>query len=416
MPITDDYAALVALDWGDTTHSFAWQKTDAATLHRGTLAATPEALHGWLEQLHAACGGRPVALAVEAGRNGLLHALCAHPWLTIYPVHPATSARFRLAFAPSGAKDDAPDAAVILALLRQHRDRLTPFTPDTPAARELAALVAQRRGAVDQRTALVNQLIALLKRVYPQALTLAGGDLAAPLALAFLRRFPCLAAATQAGPARLREFYRRHNVRCAERIEERVTLLAKARPLTADAAILRPAALELVRLLDLLELGARHVAAYDAAIAQAFAAHPKAEIFAALPGAGPVLAPRLLALFGDRVERYPDAAALQKYAGVAPVRERSQGRLWVHWRWAAPKFLRQTLVEWAGQTVPRCAWAKEYYLRQKAAGKGHHAILRALAFKWIRILWRCWKDHVPYDENRYLLRLAQRRSPLPTAP
>ncbi len=80
-------------------------------------------------------------------------------------------------------------------------------------------------------------------------------------------------------------------------------------------------------------------------------------------------------------------------------------------RWAAPKFLRQSLVEWAGQTVPRCAWAEEYYLRQKAAGKGHHAILRALTFKWVRILWRCWMDNVPYDDARYPAALARRSSP-----
>lgn len=407
-----DYAALVSLDWGDTTHSVAWQKTGNPKLHRDTLPATPEALHAWLEHLRETCGGRPVALAIEAGRNGLLHALFEHgSWLTIYPIHPAASARFRLVFAPSGAKDDAPDAEMILALLRQHRDRLTPFQPDTPAARELAALVEQRRHAVDERTALVNQLISLLKRVYPQALTLAGEDLAAPLAVAFLRRFPSLGAAKKSGASRLREFYRRHNVRSEERIEERLALLATARPLTTDEAILRPATLELSRLLDLLEVLARHVAAHDEEIARAFAAHPKADIFASLPGAGPVLAPRLLALFGDRRDRYPSAASLQKYAGVAPVRERSQGRLWVHWRWAAPKFLRQTLVEWAGQTVPRCAWAREYYLKQKAAGKGHHAILRALAFKWVRILWRCWTDSTPYDDSRYLASLARRRSP-----
>lgn len=411
-----DYAALVAMDWGDTTHSLAWQKTGEAELQHDTLPATPEALHEWFEKLREACEGRPVALAIEAGRNGLLHALFEHAaWLTIYPIHPATSARFRLAFAPSGAKDDAPDAEVILALLRQHRERLTPFTPDTPAARELAALVEQRRGAVDERTGLVNQLISLLKRVYPQALALVGEDLAAPLAIAFLRRFPSLCTAKQAGASRLREFYRRHNVRSEQRIEERLKLVASGRPITRDEAILRPAALELARLLDLLEALARHITAYDEAISGAFAAHPKAEIFASLPGAGPVLAPRLLALFGERIERYPDAASLQKYAGVAPVRERSQGRLWVHWRWAAPKFLRQTLVEWAGQTVPRCAWAKEHYRRQKAAGKGHHAILRSLAFKWVRILWRCWKDNVPYDDTRYLAHLEKRRSPLATA-
>lgn len=50
---------------------------------------------------------------------------------------------------------------------------------------------------------------------------------------------------------------------------------------------------------------------------------PDYKLFAALPGAGPALAPRLLVAFGERRERFPNAAALQKYAGVAPVTERS---------------------------------------------------------------------------------------------
>jgi transposase len=408
-----DYTALVALDWGDSTHSFAWQKNDAAKPQGGTLPATPEALHDWLEKLRQTCGGGKVALAVEAGRNGLLHALFEHAsWLTIYPVHPATSARFRLAFSPSGAKDDGPDAEILLALLRQHRDRLAPFAPDTAATRELAAMVEQRRQAVDHRTALLNQLIALLKKVFPQALILAGDDPSSPMGVAFLRRFPSLAAVQKAGPTRLRRFYHAHNARSAERIEQRVAMLKNARPLITDEAILRPAAMELERLLDLIEVNSRHVARHDRAIAEAFAAHPKAEIFASLPGAGAALAPRLLTLFGEQMERYPDAASLQKYAGVAPVRERSQGRLWVHWRWAAPKFLRQTLIEWAGQTVVHCDWANRYYKKQKKAGKRHHAILRALAFKWVRILWRCWQDAVPYDDRRYLTALTKKGSDL----
>lgn len=405
---TTDYAALVALDWGDKTHAFAWQKTGADDIEQGMIEATPEALHAWLEKLRETCAGRPVALAVEAGRNALLHALLEHAWLTVYPVHPATSARFRRAFTPSGAKDDGPDALVILTLLRQHRAQLTALVQDTPATRELAALVAARRGAVDARTRLVNQLTGLLKRYFPQALTLAGDDLAAPLALAFLRRFPELADVQKAGAARLRVFYAKHNVRSEERIAGRLVLLGRARALSEDRAVIGPARLELPRLLDLLEVEAHHIATMEGRIAEVFAAHPKAEVFASLPGAGAALAPRLLTAFGDVAARYPNAQALQKYAGLAPVREKSQGRLWVHWRWAAPKFVRQSFVEWAGQTVLRCAWAKEFYRRQKAAGKGHHAILRALAFKWLRILWRCWIDGVPYDEARYLAVLAKR--------
>jgi transposase len=412
---TTDYAALVALDWGDKTHAFALQIEGTQVIESGTIEATPEALLDWLGKFHERCQGKPVALAIEAGRNALLRVLVAHTWLTIYPVHSATSARFRRAFTPSGAKDDIPDALVILKLLRHHRDELSALVLDSPELRELAALVADRRGAVDARTRLVNQLAGLLKHYYPQALTLAGDDLSAPLALAFLRRFPELAEVQKAGAQRLRAFYTKHNVRSEQRIDERLALLGRARALSEERAVIAPSRLALARYLDLLEVEARHIAAYEKRIATVFTSQPNAEVFASLPGAGPALAPRLLVAFGDVAQRYPNAQALQKYAGLAPVREKSQGRVWVHWRWAAPKFVRQSFVEWAGQTVPRCSWAHAFYQRKKAAGKGHHAILRALAFKWLRILWRCWKDGRPYDENRYQASLAKRGSPLANA-
>lgn len=412
MKNNDDYAALVALDWGDKTHAFARQRAGADGLEQGSLDATPEALHAWLEQLGQTCGGRPVALAVEAGRNALLHALLEYPWLTVYPVHSATSARFRQAFTPSGAKDDGPDAVVLLTLLRLHRAQLQPLILDTPATRELSALVVARRHAVDQRTRLANQLGSVLKGYFPQALTLGGGDLTAPLALAFLRRFPELAAVQKVRPATLRAFYHQHHSRSADRIAERLALVAQARPLVRDRARIAPALREVALLVDLLEVHARHLAAWETRIAEAFAAHPRAALFAALPGAGPALAPRLLVGFGDHLARYPSAAALQKYAGVAPVREKSGRQTWTHWRWGAPTFLRQSFVEWAGQTVPRCAWAHAYYEQQRRAGHAHHAILRALAFKWLRILWRCWHDRQPYDEARYLAALRRHGSAL----
>jgi len=38
--------------------------------------------------------------------------------------------------------------------------------------------------------------------------------------------------------------------------------------------------------------------------------------------------------------------------------------------------------------------------------------VRALAFKWIRIIYHCWKERVAYDENVYLAALAKHNSPL----
>ena len=142
---------------------------------------------------------------------------------------------------------------------------------------------------------------------------------------------------------------------------------------------------------------------------------PDYSLFAALPGAGSILAPRLLVAFGEQRERYGSAAEIQKYAGVAPVLERSGNKSWVHWRLACPIFLRQTFVEWAGSTIPRSFWASAYYQRQRAKGCSHQAALRALAYKWIRILFRCWKDRRPYDEQQYLQSLRRRSALLGTA-
>ena len=133
-----------------------------------------------------------------------------------------------------------------------------------------------------------------------------------------------------------------------------------------------------------------------------------------MPGAGPVFAPRLLAAFGEQRERYASAAAVQKYAGIAPVTERSGKQCWVHWRLQCPTFLRQTFVEWTAQSIPHSYWARAFYEQQRARGSSHQAALRALAFKWIRILYRCWQDRTPYDEAIYLNALKRRGSSLVT--
>ena len=116
--------------------------------------------------------------------------------------------------------------------------------------------------------------------------------------------------------------------------------------------------------------------------------------------------------FGEQRERFRSAAELQQYAGVAPVTERSGNKSWVHWRWQCPTFLRQTFVEWAAQTINKSFWAGAYYRQQRQKGSTHQSAVRALAFKWIRILYRCWQTHTPYDESKYLNALTHRGSEL----
>jgi transposase len=409
------FLACIGLDWGDKSHALALHDPASGQTESVTLTHSAENLHQWLDQLEARFAGRPVALAIEGTRGAIFPVLLERPWLHVFAVHPATSARYRSAFTPSGAKDDLPDARVLLELLQRHRDKLTRLSLADATTRQLAGLCEARRDLVDRRTQLLNQLIACLKKFYPQALELAGENLASPLALDFLLKWPDLITLKSARPATIKAFYYTHNVRRPETVQARLDRIAQARALTTDAALVSVAVRQLRVLVEQLRVVQKHVGGFDEAIATAFAAHPEAALFRDLPGAGAVLAPRVLIAFGTERDRYPDPSSLQKYAGLAPVREKSGGALWTHWRWHAPTFLRQSFIEWAGQTVVYCPWAKAYYERMKAKDKGHWAILRALAFKWVRILWKCWQDRTPYDEARYLKQLSRRRSPLAQA-
>jgi len=400
------------LDWGDQKHAWAWTADSVQSAPQtGTLVNSPEVLHTWVQELGQRFAGRPVALAVETSRGPLIHLFAAYPWLTIYPIHPATSARYRAAFKPSGAKDDLPDALQLLELVRDLRHKLRPLQLPDAATRQLAALVELRRDLVDRRTQVLLQLTALLKSYFPQAIALVGQDLTTGLALAFLRRWPDPLALKATRSATLKSFYYQHSVRSEAQVTQRLALFQQLRPLSTDETVLMPARLHLAALLDQLRTLAKHINLVEHKSHTLFGEHSEAYLFRELPGAGKALQPRLLVAFGEDRSLYPEPGSLQKYGGLAPVVQRSGSQLWVHWRWHAPRFLRQTFVEWAGQTVVYSAWAKEYYQHMKAKGKTHHVILRALAFKWIRILWKCWQTRTPYDEARYLKQLLARRSP-----
>ena len=412
---TTSFAAWLGLDWGDKEHAFCLLAAGYSEPETGNLSHSAESLHRWFKQLEERFGGRPVALGVESNRGALLHVLAQYPWLTIFPINPVTSARYRKAFVPSGAKDDLPDAILLLDLVRLHTDKLRALVWEEQSTRRLAGLVEARRDTVDRRTQALNQLTSVLKGYYPQALELVGADLSAPMALELLRRWPDVLALKSTRPATVRSFYYRHNARRPELVEQRLQSIKAMVALSTDDAVVSVAQMQLKLLLELIATFNKHIARFEAQIATGFAAHADRALFADLPGAGKVLAPRLTVAFGSDRTRYPDAASFQKHAGLAPVREKSGGQLWTHWRWQAPAFLRQSLVEWAGQTVIWSSWAKRYYERMKAKGKKHHVILRALAFKWARILWRCWQTNTPYDEARYLKALKKRNSPnLPT--
>src|SRR3989454_1875918 len=407
----DTFAAFVGIDWADAKHDVCLQAAGSTKRECFQLTHTPEAIDAWVSTLRTRFNGHPIAVCLELNKGPLVSALRKYDFLVLFPINPITVARYREAFTPSRAKDDPTDAALQLELLCTHRDKLQPLTPQSPTMRALEQLVEHRRRVVGDKVRLTNRLTSTLKNYFPHALQWFQ-DKDTLLFCDFLSRWPTLKAAQLARRSTLETFFRDHHVRSSDVIDKRIHAIHTASPLTIDEGVIAPHALLVQALVSQLRVTLQAIETFDNAIAQRAQSHPDFPLFQALPGAGPVFASRLLVAFGEQRDRYASAAELQRYAGIAPVTERSGKKAWVHWRLQCPKFVRQTFVEWAAESIRHAFWAGVFSQQQRDKGKAHQAAGRALACKWIRILSRCWQDRTPYDASTSLQALNNRGASL----
>jgi transposase len=402
------FAAFVGIDWADEKHAYALAVPGSREIERGEIQQTPEAIQQWVETLRVRFAGQPIAIALELTRGPLVWALCAYEFLALYPFTPQASARFRGVLHPSGAKSDPSDAQTILKMVIHHRDLLHRLRLDDPDTRLLEQLCRDRRDAVEERTRCVLRLTATLKEYFPLAPEVFG-PLKNNAACRCLLKWGSLAE-LQAAPLHVvRKFL--HGLNCRVQIEERLNLIAPAKPLTTDLAVVESRRRKAQLMAELILVLNNRIQEYDERINELFQRHPDRQLFDNLPGAGAALAPRLLVAFGLDRSRWESAALISSYSGIAPI-EISSGKSRHHkMRRACPKYLRQTFHEFAAKAVTYCPWSRKYYEIQIANGKTHHHAIRSLALKWQRILWACWMNNTPYDEATYLKTLQQNGSP-----
>ncbi len=407
----EQFAAFIGIDWADSKHDVCLLKSGSTHRQSSILRHTPEAIEAWANALRRQFGGKPVAICLELNKGPLVYALSKYDFMVLYPVNPLTVARFREAFTTSGSKDDPSDAELQLEILLTHRHQLRVLKPSSPAMRALQQLVEHRRRLVSDKVRLNNRITSVLKSYFPQVLEWFE-DRNTRLFCEFLMRWSTLAKVKRARRATLERFFHAHHVRSATRINMRIEGIKAALPLTTDEAIIVPNELLIKAMISQLQMVLSAIREFDEEIALRAKAHADFALFDSFPAAGKAMAPRLMVAFGDQRERYTCADEVEKYSGIAPVTIRSGNQYSVVWRWRCPKFLRQTFVEWASLSIHESFWAQAYYEQKRAQGKSHQAAVRALAYKWIRIMYRCWQDRRPYDESTYLQALHRRGSPL----
>ena len=405
-----EFTAYIGIDWSDTKHDICIQPSGCDEREHERIAHQPEDIEQWAYTMHQRFGG-PIAVLLELSKGPLVSALQRYDFFVLFPVNPSMLAKYREAFKPSRAKDDPSDVELAVDLVLRHPERFKPLQPQSIEMRSLVHLVEKRRRLVDDRRRFSNRLISALKAYFPQAVEWFSHK-ETLVFCAFITRWPTLKHVKRARRSTLERFFREHNVRRPLIVEARIEAIRAATPLTEDPAVIEPYSLEALALAEQLRTVIEVIKRFDEAIAELAPLLPDHEVFSSLPGAGPVFTSRLVAAFGEDRTRFRSAAEVQRYSGIAPVTERSGNTSWVHWRWACPNFVRQTFVEWAEQTVHRSFWAGAYYRQQRSKGASHYTAVRALAFKWIRILYRCWQARTPYNESLYLKALQRRGSSL----
>ena len=320
------FAAFVGIDWADQKHVWCLQAAGLEKRESGELEHTPEVVEAWVGQLCQRFGNRPVAVAVEQSRGALVFMLAKYEPLHLFPVPSTMAASMRQALYPSGAKDDPRDADLLLDLLLQHRDKLRGLSPDTEATRRVQNLVEERRKLVDEKTEQSNRLTSHLKIYFPQILDWFE-HLDTELVCALLEHWPTLEELQKVPPPKLRTFFRKQHCRDQELIERRILAIRQAIPAIRDRAVIEAKSTVVKVMVQLIRSLVKGIADLDEKIEEAAAAHPDFFIFESLPGAGAVIAPRLLAAFGSQRERYGNAGEVRSrfrtrlFGGVQTVRD-----------------------------------------------------------------------------------------------
>jgi transposase len=390
-----DALFFTGIDWAAETHAVCVMDAAGTITAEFVIEHSADGIAALIRRLarYGDAGDVPVAIERPDGRLVDLLLEAGHP---VVPVKPNAIKTWRDGEVLSGAKSDAGDAAVIAEYLRLRAHKLRVAAPYSDETQALRTVVRARGDLVEMRVAATNQLSALLDAHWPGARAIFA-DVESPISLEFLTRYPTPAAAAHLGEKRMAAFCLKHGY-CGRR--SAAELLARLRSAPAGAGrealteALRDAVLAAVGVLTALNAAVKNL---DRSTTAHLGEHPDGKIFTSLPRSGQINAAQVLAEWGDARQAYEAPDSVAALAGVTPVTKESGKHRAVHFRWACNKRFRVAITTFADNSRHASPWAAKTYNDARASGKDHPHAVRILARAWIRVIWRCWLDGIPYD-------------------
>jgi transposase len=387
------------IDWASETHAVCVTDAGGQVTAEFTIEHSADGIALLVRRLacYGEAGVMPVAIERPNGRLVDLLLEAGHP---VVPVSPNAIKAWRDGEVLSGAKSDAGDAAVIAEYLRLRARRLRAAAPYSDETLALRTAVRARGDLVEMRVAATNQLSALLEAHWPGAKAVFA-DVESPISLEFLTRYPTPASACHLGEKRMAAFLVKHGYSGRRPAAELLARLRAAPAGTGREALseaLRDAVLAAVGVLTALNAAVKSL---DRSVAAHLGEHPDGKIFTSLPRSGQVNAAQVLAEWGDCRQAYDGPDSVAALAGCTPVTSQSGKHRDVHFRWACNKRFRVAVTTFADNSRHASPWAAKVYSDARARGKDHPHAVRILARAWIRVIWPCWLEGVPYDPARH---------------
>ena len=387
------------IDWAAEIHAVCVMDAAGTIVAEFTIEHSADGIGTLIRRLarYGDPGDMPVAIERPNGRLVDLLLEAGHP---VVPVKPNAIKTWRDGEVLSGAKSDAGDAAVIAEYLRLRRHKLKVAAPYSDETKALRTVVRTRDDLAGMRVAATNQLSALLEAHWPGARAIFA-DAGSPISLAFLTRYPTPASARHLGEKRIAAFCAKHGYSGRRTAVELLARLHRAPAGTTGEALteaLRDAVLAAVGVLTALNTSVKNL---DRSTAAHLGEHPDGKIFTSLPRSGQINAAQVLAEWGDTRQAYEHPDTVAALAGCTPVTKESGKHRAVHFRWACNKRFRKAITTFADNSRHASPWAAGIYNDARASGKDHPHAVRVLARAWIRVIWRCWLDGVPYDPAKH---------------
>lgn len=322
----------------------------------------------------------------------------------VFHVNPLKIKRFKQTVKISGNKNDNIDAAAIAEYLRKNSAHCRPLLYNSAEVEKLKMLCVIHRRITEEHTRYKNKLHYSVRQYFGLHESLFT-DFGCTVQLKMLIKYPTFSELREANREEL-ELFLKTNKYCLPKHMKRIVNKIQSYDQIMSPEVEYTFSIEVKMLCVILLEIRQKLSEVEKEMKSIIDKHHLGQVFKSIPGAGTILSANLLALFGDKTERFDNANQAQCLFGTAPKNYQSGNYSKVLMRKACNKHAKNVLYNFAFSSLNHNTWARLYYDEQRQKGKSHAVALRALSNKWVKVMFRLWKDEIIYQKDKKIMTAA----------